>query len=322
MGRPKGESSTRYTVRLFTVAFASVLIIGMAAPALSVGWTPKILSEFTAGSPTSWSASITASITGTSDDAFFGVRPDATGGFDPAYDSPEPPPPPTSRYISAYTYYSPNPSGYKSLDVSYIAPDNSLVWESLRIKYVNEDDPDTPIDITLTWNISDIPTNYSVCLYEGATLRADMRAVSSYVFNTAPTTKTFKIVVSRPALISPANGSIVSPTPTFTWASVSDPSGVTYQIQIDDDEDFSSPVYDDATLTDTTFTLPGESALAAGTYFWHIQARNGTGQDRGLSDTWNFTALPIGTIGVLLMPLLLLLPLVLMLRRQNRRYRC
>ena len=310
----------RYTARLFIVAFAFVLIIGVAAPALSVSWTPKILSEFTAVNPTNWSASVVASITGTSDSATFGVRPSATGGFDPAYDSPEPPAPPTSRYISAYTYYSANPTGYKSLDMSYIAPDNDLVWDPLRIKYVNEDDPDTPIDITLTWDISDIPTSYSVCLYKGASLVADMRAVSSYMFSAAPSTTAFKIVVSRPALVSPTPGSIVSPTPTFTWTSVSDPSGITYQIQIDDSEDFSSPVYDVAGLTGTTLTLPSEDALAVGAYFWHIEAKNGSNEFRGLSDTWNFTVVPIGAVGVLLMPLLMLLPFALMLRRQNRRY--
>jgi hypothetical protein len=32
-------------------------------------------------------------------------------------------------------------------------------------------------------------------------------------------------------------------TQTFVWTSVNDPSGITYQIQIDNDANFISPVY-------------------------------------------------------------------------------
>jgi len=306
-----------------------ILAIGVAAPAMSASWTQttwsgrliKPLLQTGTNPLQSWDASITASFASGSDDAFFGVRPDATDGFDVAYDSPEPPAPPAKPYVQAYFYYEANPEDYTELDKSIIGPSSTLVWDNLEIHYAASSGSTT---MTLSWDISDIPTSYSVCLYEAGesgSLVADMRAVSSYSY-TAPhySIAEFKIVVSRPALISPGNESTVSLTPTFEWTSVSDPSGITYQIQINDDDDFSSPVYDQAGLTSTTFTLPGESALAPGMYFWHIQARNGTSQFRGLSDTWNFTALPVGAIGAILMPLLMLLPLVLMLRRQNRRY--
>jgi len=39
------------------------------------------------------------------------------------------------------------------------------------------------------------------------------------------------------------------------------------------------------------------------------------------SEEWHFHVVPVGAIRAILMPLLLLLPLALMLRRQNRRYR-
>ncbi|MCJ7720077.1 MAG: hypothetical protein MUO36_01255 [Candidatus Hadarchaeum sp.] len=110
-------------------------------------------------------------------------------------------------------------------------------------------------------------------------------------------------------------------TPTFVWTSVSDPSGVTYQIQIDDNSDFGLPVYSVVDLTAITHTLPDEDALALGTYYWHVRAKDGAGNVGDWSEEWNFTVVPVGAIGVLLMPLLMLLPLMLMLRRQNRRYR-
>jgi len=127
---------------------------------------------------------------------------------------------------------------------------------------------------------------------------------------------------AKPSLVSPANGAnIFDNTPTFEWTSVTDPSGVTYQIQVDDNDDFSSPVYYAVDLTAITHTLPDENALALFVqYFWHVRAKDGVGNIGDWSEEWNFTVVPVGAIGVLLMPLLLLLPFALMLRRQNRWY--
>ena len=125
-----------------------------------------------------------------------------------------------------------------------------------------------------------------------------------------------------PSLISPENGAeILDNTPTFEWTSVTDPSGVTYQIEIDDNEDFSSPVYSEIDLTGTTLTLLDEDALPMFIqFFWRVRAVDGVGNIGDWSEEWNFRVVPIGAVGVLLMPLLLLLPFALMLRRQNRRY--
>jgi hypothetical protein len=123
-----------------------------------------------------------------------------------------------------------------------------------------------------------------------------------------------------PSLVSPANGAnIFDTTPTFVWNDVSDPSGITYQIQVDDDEDFSSPVYDVPGLTESTYTVPDELALFV-KYYWRVFAIDGASNISAPSDTWNFTVVPIGAIGMLLMPLLMLLPFALMLWRQNKRY--
>jgi hypothetical protein len=102
---------------------------------------------------------------------------------------------------------------------------------------------------------------------------------------------------------------------------VSDPSGVTYQIQVDDNDDFSSPVYSAIDLTENWHTLLDEDALPMFIqFFWHVRAVDGVSNVGNWSDTWDFTVVPMGAIGVLLMPLLMLLPFALMLRRQNRRY--
>jgi hypothetical protein len=124
-----------------------------------------------------------------------------------------------------------------------------------------------------------------------------------------------------PDLIAPENGEkILDNTPTLEWNAVSDPSGVTYRIQIDDSEDFSSPVYDVDGLTETTFTVPDELELFV-KYYWHVRAIDGMNNVGNWSEGWNFAVVPIGAIGVGLMPLVMLLPFALLLRRQNRRYR-
>ena len=74
-------------------------------------------------------------------------------------------------------------------------------------------------------------------------------------------------------------------------------------------------------LTENTYILPDENALALFVqYFWRVRAKNGAGNVSPWSEEWNFTVVPIGAIGALLMPLLMLLPFALMLRRQNRKY--
>jgi len=261
-----------------------------------------------------------ASFSGGSDDAVFGVRPDATDGFDPAYDIPEPPAPPEPPFVRAYFYYP--TQDLKRLHRSCIASGSTLVWDNLTIEYSADD----PTSMTLSWDVSAIPTGFNVYLYQypGPSLVADMRAVNNYTYTASPGTTKFKVIATilaappAPSLISPENGAeLLDNTPTFEWT-LEDPSGVTYQIQIDDDEDFSSPVYSAVDLTETTITLPDEYALALGKYYWRVRAVSSdiTGE---WSEEWNFRVVPIGAIGAILMPLLMLLPFALMLRRQNRR---
>ena len=92
---------------------------------------------------------------------------------------------------------------------------------------------------------------------------------------------------AAPSPSSPLNGSSTNDnTPTFTWGAVSDPSGVTYNIQVDNDADFSSPEISETGLTDTTFTplteLPDEN------YSWRVRAVDGAGFVGDWSDSWTF----------------------------------
>jgi hypothetical protein len=90
-----------------------------------------------------------------------------------------------------------------------------------------------------------------------------------------------------PSLVSPANGTITNvSTQTFVWNSVTDPSGATYRIQVDNDPDFSTPEVDVADLADNKYT---SSALADENYSWRVRAKDNVGNIGNWSETWQFT---------------------------------
>jgi hypothetical protein len=57
-----------------------------------------------------------------------------------------------------------------------------------------------------------------------------------------------------------------SSTPTLTWTAIED--AACYQIQVDDQSDFSSPVAQSTVVNNTAYTTP---VLANGVYYWRVQ---------------------------------------------------
>ena len=62
-------------------------------------------------------------------------------------------------------------------------------------------------------------------------------------------------------------------------------NGVTYQLQVDNNEDFSSPEVEDVAAS-TTREL---TALGNGLYYWRVRAINMNGIPGEWSLVWNFT---------------------------------
>jgi len=184
----------------------------LAAPSQTYG-TRMEQRDFS-GSPSaqSWDASVTATFSGVSDNVSFGARPDATSGFDVAYDLPAPPAPPEPPYIQAYFNYPGNAPDPTRLHRSCIPPENLMEWP-LRIKYA-----DNIKNITLTWSVGNIPSEHSVLLYRGENLVSDMRAESNYTFNAASGDYDFRIVVGQytgqyTLTISSTAGGTTDPSP-------------------------------------------------------------------------------------------------------------
>jgi len=97
-------------------------------------------------------------------------------------------------------------------------------------------------------------------------------------------------VPPAPNLLSPANEASTSDTtPTFDWSDVTDASGVSYSLQVDDNADFSSPIISKEGLTESTYTLTKDEALSKGTYYWRVKAVDGAGNASGWTAPFSFT---------------------------------
>lgn len=92
---------------------------------------------------------------------------------------------------------------------------------------------------------------------------------------------------SAPSLESPADNAATSDnTPTFNWSLVSDAES--YNLQVDNNADFSSPEINESDLTDNTYTVAAPG-LADDNYSWHVRARDAAGNESDWSPTWTFT---------------------------------
>jgi len=101
-----------------------------------------------------------------------------------------------------------------------------------------------------------------------------------------------------PTLIAPANGSgTTDTTPYFDWSDVAD--ALDYEILVDNNADFSSPVINQTGITVSEFTAG--SALANGTYYWKVRGTNASGTGT-YSSTWNFSIGAAPGVPVLALP--------------------
>lgn len=84
-------------------------------------------------------------------------------------------------------------------------------------------------------------------------------------------------------LYAPKKGAFTLKTPKFVWLAV--PGSTSYKIQVDDDEDFSSPVIDQSGLLVRYLISP--ISLGQGKYYWRVITSNGK-----VMPAWTFTVGP------------------------------
>ncbi|MBI5360865.1 MAG: DUF2341 domain-containing protein, partial [Planctomycetes bacterium] len=89
---------------------------------------------------------------------------------------------------------------------------------------------------------------------------------------TAPAT----VILSLPS----NNESISSAVASFSWDSLTDLSGITYNLQVDNYSTFSSLLINKTGLSDSSYTLSGignEILMGSNTYYWRVIAIDGAG---------------------------------------------
>jgi hypothetical protein len=85
----------------------------------------------------------------------------------------------------------------------------------------------------------------------------------------------FAATPAAPSLIAPASGAGTTSPFTISWSAVSDPSGIAgYNWQLSASSSFATIVQQNS--TNGTFTQDTVSGLPNGTYFWRVQAVNGS----------------------------------------------
>lgn len=95
-----------------------------------------------------------------------------------------------------------------------------------------------------------------------------------------------------PALLLPDAGIKTKSTPTLTWNPVSDPSGVTYTLQVSSDTNFSSLIMEKTGLTTPQYTVTKEEKLKPvsrdNAYYWRVKATDGAFNESNWSNARSF----------------------------------
>ena len=104
----------------------------------------------------------------------------------------------------------------------------------------------------------------------------DLTFTTEQLPNTPPTVPTPE---------EPADGAMVETSPTIRWSSSYDNDGdtITYELQVDDKQQFDSP-----TTRSTQLTYIDDLTLVPGTYYWRVRAYDGKDYSNW-SEVWSFT---------------------------------
>lgn len=127
-----------------------------------------------------------------------------------------------------------------------------------------------------------------------------------------------------PTTSSPKDGATVGfmgeTKVTFKWGAVSDPSGVTYDIEVSDDSGFGRKLISRSKLTSTSYTTSEAEALNNGEYYWHVRAVDGATNKSDWSPTSMIKVgfITMGTIIWLAAGIVGLLIVILVIRQLSR----
>ena len=140
---------------------------------------------------------------------------------------------------------------------------------------------------------ADANGSFAVSFNAPASIHGHHSVMVSDAINTIETTFTMESdPPSVPVLGVPDNGSRQGSRPAFDWGSVSDPSGVTYVLQIATDDSFSTLILEKRGLTQSQYTLAREEGLqqtdSDTPYYWRVKAIDGASNESAWATPQSF----------------------------------
>jgi hypothetical protein len=166
--------------------------------------------------------------------------------------------------------------------------------DSHRLLVDNDPDFSSPEENQLlgaTDNTYTVPDNealapskyyWRVQAVDGAGNQSDWSEVWQFTVKTMP----------APTLVSPRNYALVrDKTPLLDWSDASDPTGVTYHLQVSRDQAFNQIFYEKSGILPSRHEL--ENPLQNAKYFWRVRAADGAGTVSNWSSVWQFKLIAI-----------------------------
>ncbi|MFA5859730.1 MAG: LamG-like jellyroll fold domain-containing protein, partial [Elusimicrobiota bacterium] len=145
------------------------------------------------------------------------------------------------------------------------------------------------ISFTPTTSLSDGIYYWRVCAKDSIGNKSEWSDIYTFTIDTA--------LPGKPIPLKPIGYFINNgiDTQKFTWTSVTDISGVQYELVVDEDEGFISPELHEENVLETEF-LPFV-ALPAGIYHWRVRAIDAAGNIGEWSDVQTFSSVPLPSAG-------------------------
>jgi hypothetical protein len=193
----------------------------------------------------------------------------------------------------------------------------------------------TPVTVTyddtnVKSSTTDANGNLVVISFPATHTQSTHQATHTIVVSYGLTSKSYTFTMEStapaiPATKAPADGirigNLGKVTPTFEWAAVTDPSGVSYNLEIATVPDFTQVLISETELTVTSYSITEVEALEYGNYYWRVKAIDGAMNDSGWSATSSFKAglLPLWSfISIIALAAVLIAFLVIIMVRRGR----
>ena len=152
----------------------------------------------------------------------------------------------------------------------------TITYASTPVVFTTQSEDDGSFSYTLKIPKSD-PGEHTITATDGV----NSLEVTFFMESQAP-------AIPEPLL--PAMGDKPEQPITFDWRDVSDPSGVTYTLQVATDKAFNDIVFEEVGLTESKYTLEVEleSTKKDEPYWWRVKAIDGVGNESGWTGAGSF----------------------------------